>query len=491
MLEPNAAYNLRRERGTLPMEDSVAKQRRRHQRGCLIFDKKRQVYIGRWKEDEVQADGQLKRVYKSKVLGSVQDYATKRLAMRALDKIVSPLNETSYRPKHRISFKEFSDKWSQTILPNHKPSTQASMKSCLKRLNESFGQRLLSEIRMETIQMWTTAQADLSAKTVRNILGTMQLMWKTAKSWEYVDHDPLDGITLPKRGIVARPVLSPEQAKLIIQKADEPFRTMFWVAVETGLRGGELCGLCAKDLDLPGQVINVRQSAWRGSLQTAKTGNAVRTFPISGVLTEHLEGFLTSPNPSVEGLLFCENGKPFDNAEVVRQVFKPICKSLGFDGHRVGLHSLRRASASAMDSLGTPMKIRQHRLGHGDLATTMNYTSANNPDQRTTAEALGQLFNPCGGQDDAILCRQQHEGANASGFQQRLPASTQSCPQGTLSTSNPCGDVEGHITTSVKVPDSLTVRSQAGFESRPQDKLPVERANPESEQEVAYAAGAD
>ena len=54
-------------------------------------------------------------------------------------------------------------------------------------------------------------------------------------------HSPFDGLKLPKRGFVNRPCLTPQQAKEIIRLASEPFRTMFWIVAETGMRG--LCAI--------------------------------------------------------------------------------------------------------------------------------------------------------------------------------------------------------------------------------------------------------
>src|SRR6185312_15016602 len=94
-------------------------------------------------------------------------------------------------------------------------------------------------------------------------------------------------------------------------------------------------------------------------------------------------------------LLFCtESGHPFRNGDVVSDKLKPILRAMGADTDGLGLHGFRRASASAMDSLQTPMKVRQERLGHGSLAITMNYTSSNSSDHLTVASELGKMFDP-------------------------------------------------------------------------------------------------
>lgn len=53
--------------------------------------------------------------------------------------------------------------------------------------------------------------------------------------------------------------------------ADEPYKTLFWIVAETGIRGAEVCGLTVDCLNLVDRTMEVRRSAWRGKLQTPKT----------------------------------------------------------------------------------------------------------------------------------------------------------------------------------------------------------------------------
>jgi hypothetical protein len=59
--------------------------RRRYQKGSVDFvDGK---WRGRWREDVVLADGTVKRLNRRKVLGTKEDFATKRLALRDIMKL--------------------------------------------------------------------------------------------------------------------------------------------------------------------------------------------------------------------------------------------------------------------------------------------------------------------------------------------------------------------------------------------------------------------
>jgi integrase len=378
-------------------ESAVEKRllmRRRYQKGTLLLRGKREpVWIGRWLDDEVRSDGTIHRRHKSAVLGLASELS-KREARRELDKILAPINAGLRSPRHVITFSEFAERWKQDVMVHHKASGQTSERAHIaKWLVPAFGDCSICDIDTQTIQRSVTVWSKKAApKTVRNILATMRIIWKTARAWGYVEHDPFAALMLPRRGLVRKPTLTPEQTREIIQLADEPYKTLFWIVAETGMRGGEVCGLFVEDVDLAGEFIHVRRSAWRAQLQTPKTENAVRSFPISPVLALHLKTFIGDRT----GLLFAtRTGKPLDNYNIVAWALKPLLTEIGIENTKqMGLHAFRHCNASALDSLGAPMRIRMDRLGHAQQETTMGYSHSNLGDHRRIAAELGQVFRP-------------------------------------------------------------------------------------------------
>jgi hypothetical protein len=71
--------------------------RRRFQNGRLFLRGKNPVWIGRWREDVVQADGLVRRIEKSVILGTKKQFPTKRLAQRSLDLLLARVNSPDYR----------------------------------------------------------------------------------------------------------------------------------------------------------------------------------------------------------------------------------------------------------------------------------------------------------------------------------------------------------------------------------------------------------
>ena len=67
--------------------------RRRYQKGRVFLrGTKKRVWVGRWREDLVLADGSVRRVERSAILGDERELKTKRLAQRRLDLTLARIN---------------------------------------------------------------------------------------------------------------------------------------------------------------------------------------------------------------------------------------------------------------------------------------------------------------------------------------------------------------------------------------------------------------
>lgn len=145
------------------------------------------------------------------------------------------------------------------------------------------------------------------------------------------------------------------------------------------------------DLDLENAVIHVRQSVWRGKIQTVKSRKGNRRFAISPQLVEHLRAYLKTWRPNALGLLFATgNGTPWDHSLVRKRKFHPLLKKLGIP--QCGFHAFRHGNATLLDQIGAPMAVRQDRLGHTEAQTTMGYTHEVKADERRVANELGKIL---------------------------------------------------------------------------------------------------
>jgi integrase len=182
---------------------------------------------------------------KSRTAGTI------RLALRELESRLSPINSTSYRAMRIGTFAGFAREWETEVLSTMKPSTESAIKSQLKvNLVPFFGEFAMRDITARAIQSFIHSRKGKAPKTIKNYILTLHMMWRQAKAWNYVTHDPFDGLVLPKDGRTKRFFFIEEEVKRIINAATEPERTLYWLAAETGLRAGELFGLRAQDINL-------------------------------------------------------------------------------------------------------------------------------------------------------------------------------------------------------------------------------------------------
>lgn len=358
--------------------------RRRYQDGCVY--RRGDVWIGRWREDEVDAEGHVQRRLKYEAW-KVAEYPTKRLVQRELKRKLAEVNARNYRAKPQTSFEVFAKKWETSVLPNLKPSTQSAIKSQLrKHLVPAFGSIALSNLTGEPLQRFVS-ESKLSPKTVKNLVATLRILWNTAKAWNLVEHDPFQGLRLPERVKPEVRFFTADEMRRIIEAADEPYKTFFWLAAETGMRAGELCALRWEDVNLDRGIVQVRRSAWRGKVGSPKTVAGTRTFAISVRLAECLAG-----RKAAGGLLFhASTGNPWDANLLVKRKLRPILRTLGLQ--LGGMHAFRHGNATVMDRVEVPTRVRQARLGHADLETTMGYTHViSEDDKRAAAEVARVIF---------------------------------------------------------------------------------------------------
>jgi integrase len=368
--------------------------RRRYQRGTLrLRGKRERTWVAMWREDVLLTDGSTHRIRKSEILGTLKEYKTRRLAERALEQRLSEVNSLTYKPRPTATFREFAAKWQKDVLTQFKPSTGPADRSRIKmHLLPEFGDLCMKDVDSQRIQaMIARKQKQLSAKSIRNLVATLRMMWTQARAWGYTQHDPFFGLVLPERGLLNERFLSLDEMKRVIETASEPYKTYYWILAETGVRAGEIGALPVRNLLLDQGAIKIAQSVWHGKIQTVKSLKGNRLCEISPQLVEHLREYLRQWHPNQLGLLFAtSNGTPWDTDVVRKRKLYPLLEKLGVE--RCGFHAFRHGNETVMDQESVPMATRQSRLGHSDARTTMLYTHVASEDGRKIAARFGELL---------------------------------------------------------------------------------------------------
>jgi integrase len=157
----------------------------------------------------------------------------------------------------------------------------------------------------------------------------------------------------------------------------------YLLALNTGLRGGEIWGLKPDDLSTSSQRISVRRQFDLVAQTMRPTKNRKpRVVPCSIALLDELKEIsevsrtktkieARSAKP-YEGTVFQNHmGLPVDHQNFVNRHFHPDVKKWG--GTRIRFHDLRHTATTLMIANGVDIKTVKEICGHADISTTMNY----------------------------------------------------------------------------------------------------------------------
>jgi integrase len=383
-----------------PAIDSTAKgelvARRRFQKGSVYKSRAGTAWLGSYSEYVLDLSGVEQRRRRLITLGPIRKpdgtETRKREAQRLLQPYLDRVNSSISAPsrEHRsATFEGFSVIWVRDYLSLSKPSTQATMRGQVKRLNAVFGSRDLRQIGVGDIQR-VIAQMETKGyqpKTIRNLWAVVHLIWEAALAQGYVDK------SLPKPKLPRAPRKRPRYFRLddvarIIAASKDDQRVFYWLAAETGMRAGELAALTLADVTAASVTVN--QSVWNGKIHTPKTQTSLRTIAVSPQLSKLLAEQVERQNKKSHRFVFSSStGNPWDMNLFRNRRLVPLLESLKIE--QAGYHAFRHFNASLLNSLRVPLKTIQERLGHalsGSLTLDV-YTHSEWPENVEAAKVAG------------------------------------------------------------------------------------------------------
>lgn len=370
--------------------------RRRFQSGQLFKrGKRRKVWVGRWRESVLLADGRVTETRRSVVIGTVAELPTRGEAQMRLDEQLRPINQgLGRRPEASMTFGTFVEtQWKPLVFPSFKRSTQHGYRAVLNvHLLPAWREWRLRDIERRAVQQWVADKFRQSCgwQCVRNGWVLLSSVLETAVEYGFLAVNPARGVKFPQKALKEKPALiAGEKFAALLEQIDEPHRTMVVLIAATGLRIGELLGLKWRALDLELGTLAVRESVFEGQFQLPKTAKALRTLPLGpqaiAALIAHRDRVTRrAPDDLVFGN---RHGAPLRESKLLRKVLQPAAVSAGLG--RVTWHQFRHIHSSLLNDLRVPVKIAQEQLGHASIATTLNiYTHAVDASHRQAIEAV-------------------------------------------------------------------------------------------------------
>jgi integrase len=206
---------------------------------------------------------------------------------------------------------------------------------------------------------------------------------------------------------VARALSTAEVHGLLLAARGERLEGLYYVAIVTGMRVGELLGLRWSDVDWERQGVSVSRQVTQvsgeglvfgpvksaaGNRLVALGGDGLDALRDQRARVDSWRGF--AGERWVEHDLIFPNflGKPLDGRQV-RVEFRAVCERAGLAPVR--FHDLRHTSASLMLRARVPARVVSERLGHSDVGITLNvYSHVVEEMQSEAAAAIESAVRP-------------------------------------------------------------------------------------------------
>lgn len=277
------------------------------------------------------------------------------------------------------------------MLPQMAMSTQSRYMSVIKlHLKPQFGTLSFREITPLTVDRYfaSLGTSGLEYASIDKIRDVLSGIMNSAIRHQLLVKNPVEGVRLPhpKKGKRTKPWITPEQLTQLLGLIAEPYASIVYVAMYTGLRPSELAGLRWRNVLADSILIDERYC--RGDWGSPKSEASNATIPVNRAVIERIEnlknlvvtvkaGTGTRRYPAVKSdgpddLVFqsVAKGLPIrDNNILVRHI-KPAARALGLPF--VNWQVLRRSFATHLKSKGADVKDAQALMRHSRASTTLD-----------------------------------------------------------------------------------------------------------------------
>src|ERR1700736_160570 len=223
------------------------------------------------------------------------------MAEREVRKIAAeflrPLNQGLETLGSATSFTEYVDStYRTTVQPLMAKSTQDRYEGVIKNyLTPAFGDRCLRELTPLSVQQYFSSLkgSSLSYESIDKIRDVLSSILGSAKTYGLLITNPVEGVRLPpaKRGKRLKPYITPTQLKLMLDLIPEPYASMVFVALYTGLRVSELIGLRWRNVQA--DSIRIEERCCRGDWGPPKSEASNVTIAVNQAVIARIQGLKT------------------------------------------------------------------------------------------------------------------------------------------------------------------------------------------------------
>jgi integrase len=335
-----------------------------------------------------------------------------REAQKIADEIVRPMNQGLQTIGSATQFRAYVEgDYRGAVLPLLASTTRNNYEYTInKYLMPTFGDAMLRDLTTLALQKYFSGLkvGHATATKIKDALGSVL---NSAVKFGLLVKNPLTGVEIPapRTGKRPKPHITPEQFDALVNLMTEPYATMVYVCVLSGLRVSELIGLKWEDVHPNSLTIDERYS--RGDWSQPKTSASSATIGVDGGVIERImrlkgmevtinwgarrakKSFKVVRSDAPGDLVFqsLKSGAPMSDHNILSRHIKPPACKLGLGW--VNWQVLRRSYATWMVEAGADPKAVQGQMRHSRISTTMDIYAQIVPasQQRAVAQMMDMV----------------------------------------------------------------------------------------------------
>jgi integrase len=264
---------------------------------------------------------------------------------------------------------EFVSNWLQTYAKTrYKPSYYTTAERILDRhLLPHLGQTRLDGFTRSLIDDYVhrASEVGLGNKTINNHLAVLASCLRTAVDWQYIKRAPK--IRWLKAATPRLDFLSRTEVDTLLGAGTNVYRNMALLAVNTGMRIGEIRALSWDSVDLERRLVYVRRSVVRRVMSSPKNYRS-RFVPMTTAVHEMLSA--SSGQPENAFVFVGQRGGAVPESTAGKGL-RRLCLLAGI--RPIGWHVLRHTFATQLVAEDVNIRVIQTLLGHSSLVVTERY----------------------------------------------------------------------------------------------------------------------
>ncbi len=341
--------------------------------------------------------------------GDIPEREAKKIAAEFL----RPMNQGLAPIGSATRFEEYVETvYRSTVLPLMAKSTRDRYEGVIKNyLLPAFGSKCLRDLTPLTLQQYFSGltKSPLSYESRDKIRDVLSSILGSAVTYGLLVKNPAEGVRLSpgKKGNRIKPYIDPAKFSALLALIPEPYATMVYVAMYTGLRASELIGLKWKNVHE--DSITIEERYCRGEWGTPKSEASNATIPVNLGVIERIHWLKTvrvevkagtavrrysavkAMGPDDIVFASVAKGAPMRDNNILCRFIKPAARKLEMGW--VNWQVLRRSHATWLKLIGADVKDAQAQMRHSRVTTTLEIYQQFVPEsQRRVVNKLSELM---------------------------------------------------------------------------------------------------